>query len=296
MEDKIEAFLAFVAQERGLSANTKSAYRNDLTQLDRFVVRHSNGNGIDSAVIGDFVRWLRQGDAHGGGYAQATVARKIAAVRSLFHFLVQHGHIVVDPTQHVKAPHVGKTPPKTLSVEGLERLLAEAGKETTPDGLRDRAMLTVLAETGMRVSELVALNLTDVSLTSGSVRCLGRRPRERLIPLGRGLDALDDYLQQGRPQLARSAVQEALFLNHRGERLTRQGFWLILKGHARSAGLDRSVTPYTLRHSFAARQLAAGADLKSVQRVLGHASPSSTHLYAQLVAQERATASLRGQR
>lgn len=296
MQQDVERFLQYLTSEMSSSQNTVAAYRNDLTQLYQFLQTStwpngslavpSNGDagpvtswsGLTRTRLAAFIVYLRD-----KGYAATTVARKIAAVKSFFHYLTAEGVIQNDPTENLDSPRVEKTLPRSLSRNEVSLLLSQPSDDPSPEGLRDNAMLQLLWSTGMRVSELVALNLDDLDLASGYVRCLGKNNRERQVPVS--LDAqraLDDYLTIGRPPLIRRRDERALFANHRGERLTRQGFWLILKGYARRAGLDSDVTPQTLRHSFALHQLDQHTDLRSLQELLGHASITTTQVYAQL--------------
>lgn len=305
MEQELRDYLRFLSAERRFSDHTVAAYSSDLDQLRDFLLHsgaHSSSvatgqpsvaddgpptagvawSTVNRATIVSFIVHLK-----GKRYATATVARKVAAVRSFFHFLVAEGAMVSDPTEGLDAPRVGKALPHTLTVEEMERLLAAPTRLLTPEAIRDKAMLETLCATGMRVSELIALNLEDVDPAAGYVRCVGRSGRERVIPIRyQAVQALEEYLQRGRPQLARKADQEALFLNHRGERLTRQGFWLITKEHAKRAGISPSITPHTLRHSFAHHILSNGANLRSVQHLLGHASIATTQMYAHLAAKK----------
>ena len=286
MEDQVQQFLSFMAVEKGAAANTISAYRNDLGQFRQFVDT-SGGNGraeswthVDQPLLQQYISSLRARD-----YADATVARKVAAVKSFFNYLTAEGLVPNDPTESLSSPRVGKTLPKALSVREVDELLEQPRKRSTPESKRDRAMLELLYATGMRVSELVALNLDSIELHNNraTVRCLGKGGKERLIPIHeQAVHALRIYLQQARPELARSRREKALFINRRGERLTRQGFWLILKNYAKAANIPNDVTPHTLRHSFATHMLRGGAPLRSVQELLGHANISTTQVYTQL--------------
>jgi integrase/recombinase XerD len=215
-------------------------------------------------------------------YANSTVARRTAAVKSFYAFLTSERLAPSDPTEQIDSPKVDRYLPKALTPDQVDDLLELPLRQPTPERLRDKAMLELLYATGLRVSELVALNVRDVTLTS--VRCAGKGGRERTLPLaGSAQTALEEYLDIARPQLARSNPQkvDALFLNHRGKRLTRQGFWLILKHYAEELGLN-DLTPHTLRHSFATHMIANGTDLKAVQTLLGHASLSTTQIYMQV--------------
>ena len=212
------------------------------------------------------------------------MARKIDAIKSLFHYLHKNGLIAEDPTLHLEAPKVGKPLPRAISVGDVQRLLSYDRERTSPDALRDRAMLELLYATGMRVTELVSLDVEDVDLVEGRVRCVGRGRRIRLVPVrSAAREAVQLYLERGRSALLRAPSPHGpLFLNHRGQRLTRQGFWLIIKARARGAGIATSITPHTLRHSFATHRLHDGEDLRSLQEKLGHASISTTQIYTQV--------------
>jgi integrase/recombinase XerD len=223
-------------------------------------------------------------------YASSTVARKVASIKSFFHYLVERKQLQDDPTAALDSPKVRKRLPKSISADDLERLLREPAREETPKALRDRALLELLAATGLRVTELVSLNVADVSLASSTVRVLRPRGRaERIVPIhGRALDPLRDYLERGRLQLLRNPQESALFLNHRGERLTRQGLWLIVKHYVRKVGINEAVTPHTLRHTFAAHLLDKKVELEYVQEILGHANISTTQIYTQVGAEDAA--------
>lgn len=270
-----------MAGERGMSANTTAAYRTDLDQLCTFLA----GQGVTEwpAVTHDhvmgFLIFLRE-----RRYANSTVARRTAAIKSFFGYLVSQQVTLSDPTEQIDSPKVDRFPPKAISPHQVDELLELPLRSSTPEGLRDKAMLELLYATGMRVSELVALEVDDIALEQTSVRCSGRAGRERVLPLtDTAVTAVEEYLDSSRSQLARNSDERsaALFLNHRGKRLTRQGFWLILKGYAEEVGLHE-LTPHTLRHSFAAHMLGNGAELREVQERLGHASLSTTQIYAHL--------------
>jgi integrase/recombinase XerD len=284
MQEYVEKFLAHMAGERGMSANTTAAYRTDLDQL--CVYLRSQDVSAWAQVNHDhmlgFMLFLRE-----RRYANSTVARRTAAVKSFFSYLVSQQFISTDPTEQIDSPKVDRFPPKSISPNQVDELLELPLHSSSPEGLRDKAMLELLYATGLRVSELVALEISDIALEQMTVRCAGRAGRERILPLsGTAATALEEYLDTGRPQLARGSDEYsiALFLNHRGKRLTRQGFWLILKGYAEQVGLH-DLTPHTLRHSFAAHMLGSGAELREVQERLGHASLSTTQIYAHLNAE-----------
>lgn len=215
-------------------------------------------------------------------YKPATVARKIAAAKSFLRFLVARGKLKDDPTRNLASPRVGKPSPKSLSVSEVRGLLEEPAKLSTVEARRDKVMLELLYATGLRASELMSLNLADINVKAGSVYCSSRGSKNRAVPISRSIVQLvKEYMETTRFELLEREEETALFLNRRGGRLTRQGFWQIVKGYASKIGLSSKVTPRTLRHSFAAHRLKSGADLHSVQELLGHAHISSTRLYKQ---------------
>ena len=283
MRKSLGEFLVFLAVEKGASSNTIAAYKNDLQQLADFIGSRASVDGWQSlsrSDIQDFILDLKQ-----RGYTETSVARKVAAVRSFFAFLAAEGSITANPTEGLSSPRVGKTLPKAISPNEVDELLEQPARRSTPEAKRDRAMLELLYATGMRVTELVSLDMENLNLDPRSpfVRCLGKGAKERSIPIhDHALEALNGYLEDGRPMMVRNHDEPALFVNRRGERLTRQGFWLILKGYAKSANLGDGVTPHTLRHSFATHMLRGGMPLRNVQEMLGHANISTTQVYTHL--------------
>lgn len=295
-----DSFLQFLAAEKRLSPNTLAAYRNDLRQFEEYLAvrqhdplgtgkTNGNANGIVAPAdpttasreqVAGFFLSLREDK----GYSAATIARKMAAVKSMFHYLTRQGFITANPTADLGSPEVKKPLPRAISVDDVDRLMRQADKKGTPEGLRDRGMLHLLYATGMRVTELVTLDLNDLDFERGAVRCVGRGLRVRNLPVDqKSLIVLRDYLERGRPQLLRpGSPTSALFLNHRGQRLTRQGFWLIMKAVARESGVTSEVTPHTLRHSFAAHKLSDGLALPKLRELLGHANISTTQIYTQV--------------
>ncbi|MDD5190187.1 MAG: site-specific tyrosine recombinase XerD [Dehalococcoidales bacterium] len=288
MRAEIEKFLAYLKAEKGLSENTFFAYQNDLSQMTGFFESEAKKNttmpdwgNIDRQSV---MRYLL--DLQEKRYAPTTRARKLAAARSFFKFLSNEGLIKEDPTHNLESLSVGRSLPKPISITQVRALLEQPTKHASPEGKRDEAMLQLLYASGMRVSELMSLNIDDVNLVDGDVRCFGKGKKERLIPIHpQAIKVLDEYLAKARPQLARSNDEKALFLNRRGERLTRQGFWQILKQYAKAAGITTPVTPHTLRHSFATHMLSGGADLRAVQELLGHANISTTQIYTHLTSE-----------
>jgi integrase/recombinase XerD len=285
VKEVIDKFLNYLVVEKGFAENTKFAYQNDLHQLASFVEEEAARRG----TIPPWAAFDRQSmlryllELKERRYAATTVARKVAAIKSFFAFLVAEGILRDNPTRDVPSPKVGKSLPRPISIAQARLLLEQPSKLSTPEAKRDRAMLELLYATGMRASELVSLNLADIDIEGGYVRCFGKGHKERLIPIYRQAAlVLKEYLTEARPHLVRNSEEKALFLNRRGERLTRQGLWQILKGYAKEAGLEAQVTPHTLRHSFATHMLSGGADLRSVQELLGHANISTTQVYTHL--------------
>jgi integrase/recombinase XerD len=286
MDEYIGHFLNFMSVEKGASGNTISAYKNDLTQFDGYVT-DLRGNGrardweqLERDLIVDYVLSLKRKN-----YAEATVARKVAAIKSFFQYMQAEGTIRRNPAESLESPRVGRQLPKPLSVTEVDDLLEQPLKRNTPEAKRDRAMLELLYATGLRVTELVSLNVDDVNMSPPHpyVRCMGKGQKERTIPIhDQAAVSVVEYLNDGRAILVKNRAESALFVNRRGERLTRQGFWLILKQYAREANITKPVTPHTLRHSFATHMLRGGAPLRNVQELLGHANISTTQVYTQI--------------
>jgi integrase/recombinase XerD len=281
----INEFLEFLSVEKGASGNTIAAYRNDLGQLEAFLGAKKNGNGIQWPHIGqdevlEYILFLKA-----QSYAEATVARKVAAVKSFFSFLQAEGRLKANPTEQLASPKVGKQLPKPLTVQEIDELLEQPARRATPEAKRDAAMLELMYATGLRVTELVSLDIGSVYLDTDKafVRLVGKGNRERQIPISeQPAQEVRDYIHFARPRLVGERDESALFVNRRGERLTRQGFWLILKGYASDAGIRGRVTPHTLRHSFATQMLRGGMDIRMVQELLGHANISTTQVYTQV--------------
>jgi integrase/recombinase XerD len=279
----VERFLDHLIVERGLSGNTIDAYRRDLARYERFLRERGLTDPIRAGEpeISAFVGQLSSSEyLPGKPYRASSVARALAAVRSFHRFLVREGDAEADPAEGVIRPKVPRTLPRPLSIDEVSTLVSAPPDDGTPVALRDRAMLETLYGAGLRISELVGLDVDNVDLEEGSVRVVGKGSRERIVPLGRyATGALDAYLVRGRPSLVRPRTRGALFLNQRGGRLTRQGCTNIVKAMARRAGIRKRVTPHMLRHSFATHLLEGGADVRVVQELLGHASVATTQIY-----------------
>lgn len=278
MEDRLDDFIHFLVVEKGLSKNTIVSYKRDLNSYIHYlknVEELKDLNGVQRPQIVHFLKFLKD-----TGKSSKTLARHIASIRAFHHFLLREKAVDHDPTVHIESPQHERSLPKVLSMEEVETLL-ESPKLTDPFGYRDKAMLEMMYATGIRVSELIGLKLSDVHLTMGFVRCMGKGSKERIIPIGKtASDAIEEYLDKGRPKLAsKKHKDDSLFLNHHGKGLSRQGFWKILKRLTSEAGIEKELTPHTLRHSFATHLLENGADLRAVQEMLGHADISTTQIY-----------------
>lgn len=292
LQDVVDEYLASLSVEHispdglcdGLeNQNTVGAYRNDLSQTCAYLAHRGiqNWQQVTREHLAGYLLEMRENR----GYRPSTVARRLAALKTFFRYLRASGLVATDPLEHFEAPRIPREPPHTLSPEQIASLFQQVDL-SLPAGRRDFAMLHLLYATGMRVSELVALNQADVHAERHVVVCPGLRGgsrHERTLPLSESaLGALHCYLDEARPSMAgRHPEEQALFLNHHGERLTRQGFWLIIKGYARQAGIT-DITPHRLRHSFAVLMLREGMELRSVQELLGHAHISTTQVYSQV--------------
>ncbi len=270
--------------EDGLSRNTLESYRRDLNKFTEWLERQ-RGCGIVAATHADIQGFL----AHlmRGQKAKATsTSRAISSLKRLFRYLLRQNKIAADPTLQIATPKLPRSLPKSLTEEDVELLLGAPDVET-PLGMRDRTMLEVLYASGLRVSELVNLAVTQVSLDMGLARVMGKGSKERLVPLGEvALDWVRKYLAEARPALLSGGVSDALFITQRGEAMTRQMFWYLIKKHAKQGGLHKPLSPHTLRHAFATHLLNHGADLRVVQMLLGHSDISTTQIYTH-VARER---------
>jgi integrase/recombinase XerD len=278
----ISSFLMHVRVEKGLSANTISAYKRDLNKFEEFARKRKLT--LESVGRDDLVDFLA------GLYRQKlesrTVARQLVTLRNFFRFAQVQDLIAEDPSINLESPKIRRHLPGYLRLEEVEKLLEQPDSKT-PTGLRDRAMLEVLYSTGLRVSELTGLGVSDLDAKVGCVRCIGKGDKERIVPVGKkALGMVEKYLREGRPRLLRNAKASsgpALFVNRRGAALSRVGVWKILSAYGRRAGLRVALTPHMLRHSFATHLLERGADLRSVQLMLGHADISTTQIYTHVV-------------
>lgn len=280
MKPDIDAFLQYLTKAKGCSQNTVAAYRNDLTQMASFISAERAKGIIESYddLLKSYLLKLRE-----KRYSVATMARKVASAKSFFKFMVDSGRMRGNPTRNLPSPQVSRHSLSFLSTSEYQKLLAEATKLSTPEARRDAVMLELLYATGLRISELVSLNTGDIDLGRNCIRVGARRQ----VPFDEKLNLiLANFLRNDRLDLLYDDNEEALFLNRRGKRLTRQGFWQIVKGYAGKAGLSGKVTPQTLRHSFAKQRLQSGAELSQVQQLLGHAYISSTRVYEQSTARK----------
>lgn len=278
VKDYLKDFLHYLIVEKGLAENTIQSYRRDISAYLIFIEKKlqiTDINHVTRVHIMQFLSCLKD-----EGKSARTIARHIASIRSFHHFLILDKIVDHDPTVHIETPHPELKLPKVLNTDEVDTLLNTPDLTTTL-GLRDKAMLELMYATGMRVSELVNLNINDVHLSLGFVRCLGKGNKERIIPIGKmATEALKGYLEKARPKLINQKNKtDSLFMNHHGQRLSRQGFWKILKQMAVKAGIEKELTPHTLRHSFATHLLENGADLRSVQELLGHSDISTTQIY-----------------
>lgn len=285
MEEQLLAFLSHLQREYRYSENTIAAYRNDLGQFLEYVESHSGAKLEEWAAVSEddieaYLSYMKHKDQP---YASSTIARKVAAIKSFYNYLTAQGLVDDNPTIDIDSPKVKKRLPQTLTIAEVDRLLEAPRSGASPKNLRDVALLNILYETGMRVTEVVSIQLDDVNLRQALLLSPTRQGEDREIPLEESTkQLLTEYLAEGRPLLAKNNGERALFLNHRGEKLTRQGLWLIIKGYAKQAGLNTEVTPHTLRHSFAVHRLSKGSSLEDIRHLLGHANISTTQIYTQM--------------
>ena len=282
MFTEIDTFVNHLAVERGLSANTLAAYRNDLSALAKFQCpKNKPAISWGSVKERDIRNFLDDLDKR--GYSLATKSRKIASAKSFFNFLKSEGIIHNNLMEEVRQPRSGQVLPKALSIEEVDLLLNFKSEKQSTEDLRDGVMVELMYAAGLRVSELVGLNVRDVDLDVGSVRTIGKGYKERIIPIYEtAVESLSEYVAIIRPIHSQSQKQEALFLNRRGSRLTRQAVWLRLRKLAITVGISDKITPHMLRHSFATHLLHGGASLRHVQELLGHSNIATTQIYTHL--------------
>lgn len=278
MEVLVQKFVNFLERDKRLSLNTLQSYRRDIEQYITYLreINLNNISNTNKTTIIAYLLYLQK-----KGRATSTISRNLASIRSFYQYIAKNKIIDQDPTAELESPKVEKKLPQILSTKEVE-LLLEQPKCVDLKGYRDKAMLELLYATGIRVSELICLNVTDVNLELGFIKC-NKGSRERMIPIGSmAITALQEYLNKSRPLLIQKNDEKALFVNINGKRLTRQGFWKIIKQYKNQAKINKDITPHTLRHSFAAHLLENGADLRSIQEMLGHSDISSTQIYAQI--------------
>ena len=276
MEKQVKLFLDFLKDDKKLSDNTLQSYRRDIEQYEKYVSDNKiNYLKVTEETILEYMEYLREENKK-----ESTISRSLASIRSFYQYLIRIKKIKKDPTMTIESPKINKRTPNILTSKEVE-LLLDQPKDVDLKGTRDKAMLEFAYATGMRVTEMISLNIDDVRLDEGYVVCRGRT-KSRNIPLGSmSLKALKEYIDDARPYLIRDEEEDALFVNVNGTRLTRQGFWKIVKYYKEQAHIEKDITPHVLRHSFATHLLQNGADLKAIQTMLGHSDISSTQVYMQ---------------
>ena len=278
MKQDIHNFIQYLHQEKQTSENTELSYERDLKKMSLYLTEHGV-NRVDAVTLEVLNSYIIEQEQ--SGLKPATVSRSIASMKAFFHYEELEQKISEDPALNLKAPKVEKKAPSILTTEETDRLLSQP-KENSPKGLRDKAMLELLYATGIRVSELISLKLTDVDLSTGYITCVDAH-KERVIPITPvAKDTLVRYIREGRPQLVKDENSVWLFTNCAGEARSRQGFWKLIKSYGKRAGIESEITPHILRHSFAAHLVCSGADLKIVQEILGHSDISTTQVYAHM--------------
>ena len=280
MQNYISAFTEYLQYEKGLSANTRAAYRRDLNKFNAFLLKNSLPTQPDEISKQQIMAFLStQMDE---GAANSTVARSLSCIKTFYKFLVLENHVQNNPTSDLETPKIKRKLPDILTIEEVDKLM-EQPRVLLPLGLRDRAMLELMYGTGVRVSELLALQIEDINSTAGFLRCFGKGRKERIIPVNQtSIDWIQRYLARARNLLVKNHLERTLFVNANGRPMSRQGFYKILAAYAKKAELGKEVTPHTLRHSFATHLLENGADLRAVQEMLGHADISTTQIYTHL--------------
>jgi integrase/recombinase XerD len=274
----IRAFLSFCRMEKGLSRNSLDAYGRDLAALRTYTDPLTRGDFPDTQVLKSYLNHL-----YTQNLSSRSIARHLSAIRSLFHFLVAEEKVAIDPTEHLSSPRQWTTIPKFLNREQIEKLIG-APDRGKPTGLRDRAMLELLYATGIRVTELIQMRLSNVNMNLGVIRVTGKGNKQRIVPVHTtALEAVAEYNAAGRPMLLKAGTSPYLFITARGGPMTRQAFWASIKLNGKKAGIFHNLSPHVLRHTFATHLLEGGADLRSVQAMLGHADLSTTEIYTHVV-------------
>jgi integrase/recombinase XerD len=276
LSSQVAAFLDFCRVEKGLAGNSLAAYSADLSKFSSFQEGRRGDPG--DSVLPAYLDHLYQ-----SGLGSRSVARHLTTLRNFYRFLLREGRIAEDPTEHLRSPRQWQTIPKFLNLQEIDRII-QAADTTRATGLRDRAMMELLYATGLRVSELCRLGMTDLNLDLGVLRTTGKGNKQRLVPVGKAaVAAVEEYLRGGRAGLLKGRASRYLFVTARGGCLTRQGFWKLLAGYGKKAGIFQGLTPHVLRHSFATHLLEGGADLRSLQAMLGHADISTTQVYTHVM-------------
>lgn len=278
MEKEVLGFICYLHNIKKTSGNTELSYKRDLNKFVRFLEEKdiSKIQDVTEEILQEYVRYLTE-----SGFAAATISRSIASIKALYQYLYKEGRVEKNQAERLKAPKIEKRVPEILSTDEVVRLLEQPGKDT-PKEIRDKAMLELLYATGIRVTELITLSLKDINLQMGFIVCKDSH-KERLVPFGnQARSALVRYLEKSRDVMVRDRNMEELFVNCSGQPMSRQGFWKLIKYYAKKAGIQSDITPHTLRHSFAAHLVENGADLRSVQEMLGHSDISTTQIYANM--------------
>jgi len=279
MKRQLEEYMNYLAVEKGLAKNTLDSYRRDLQKFIAFLHNQklTDPGQVKSSEITRFI-----GDLKSGQSATSTISRMLASIRSFFNYLLEEGIVKTNPALELESPRIEKKLPRVLTTDEINSLLDQP-KTSECKGLRDKAMLELLYASGIRVSELIDLNLSDFDPRVGYLRCKGKGQKERIVPIGSvAIGYVNDYMNSAREKLCKNNGEAALFVNHHGSRMTRQGFWKLLKKYAHNSGIETEITPHTIRHSFATHLLENGADLRSVQEMLGHSDISTTQIYTQV--------------
>ena len=276
MEKQVKSFLEFIENDKKLSSNTLQSYRRDIVQLEEYLDSENIAyNKVTKEDVENYIEHLKE-----IGKKTSTISRNLASIRSFYQYLIRIKKMKYDPTDNIQSPKVEKRVPSVLTADEVEKLLSQP-KDVDLKGTRDKAMLEVAYATGMRVTEIISLDIEDVHIEDGFITCKSA-DKQRNIPLGSiSIAALNEYIKDARPIMIKDENEKALFVNVNGKRLTRQGFWKIVKFYKEQAHITKDITPHVLRHSFATHLLQNGADLKAIQTMLGHSDISSTQVYTQ---------------